>query len=103
MARKVAAKWIRTEADERAVAAGYTFDERAADRVVTFARQFCRHSAGRWAGQPFELQDWQHDNLVMPLYAWRRPDGSRRYRRAHVEIAKKNGKSAIASMLSLYH
>ncbi len=68
----------------------------------TFAREFCRHSQGRWAGQPFELQPWQLDDVVAPIFGWKRPDGSRRYRRAHIEIAKKNGKSSLASALSLY-
>lgn len=100
--RRVASKWIRSAADERAVSLGYTFDERAAEAVPTFSREFCRHSQGRWAGQPFELQDWQYTDVVAPVYGWKRPDGSRRYRRAHIEIPKKNGKSSLASMLSLY-
>ena len=103
MARKVPAKWIRSELDARAASRGFTFNERAAEHVAVFARQFCRHSQGRWAGEPFELQPWQYDDVVAPLYGWQRTDGTRRYRRAHVEIAKKNGKSALASMLSLYH
>ena len=101
--RRVASKWIRTAADERAGALGYVVDLKAADAVAEFAREFCRHSQGRWAGQRFDLQPWQFDDLIVPLYGWRRPDGSRRHRRAHVEIAKKNGKSCVASMLSLYH
>jgi phage terminase large subunit-like protein len=102
MARKVARKWIRSAADARAVALGYTFDESAADAVRRFAAEFCRHSQGVWAGQPFDLQPWQYANVVAPLFGWKRPDGTRRYRRAHIEIGKKNGKSALASMLSLY-
>ena len=39
---------------------------------------------------------------MAPLFGWKRSDGSRRYRRAHIEIPKKNGKSALASMLSLF-
>lgn len=68
-----------------------------------FSREFCRHSQGRWAGQPFELLPWQYEDVVAPLYGWMRPDGSRRFRRAHVEIPKKNGKSGLGSMLSNYH
>jgi len=100
--RTPAAKWIRTAADARAVALGYSFDEGAADAVRVFAREFCRHSQGEWAGQAFALQAWQFDDVIAPLFGWRRPDGTRRYRRAHIEIAKKNGKSALCSMLSLY-
>lgn len=100
--RKPATEWTRTNADARAVASGHYFDESAAERVRTFAREFCRHGQGQWAGQPFVLQDWQWHDVVAPLFGWKRPDGSRRFRRAHVEVSKKNGKSSLASALSLY-
>lgn len=105
MARKprVPSRMIRCAADERAVSLGYWFDERAAAAVAAFSREFCRHSQGRWAGDPFELQDWQYVDLIEPVYGWKRKDGSRRVRRVHAEIPKKNGKSSLASMLSLYH
>src|SRR4029453_1660247 len=105
MARKwaVPSPLIRCAADERAVSMGYTFDERAAAAVATFSREFCRHPAGRWAGDPFVLQPWQYDDLVEPLYGWRRADGTRRFRRALIEVPKKQGKSTFAAMLSNYH
>jgi phage terminase large subunit-like protein len=101
--RKKWANWIRSKADERAVADGCWFDLNAADRVRQFFRKFVRHSIGEWAGQPFELLDWQWNDFIAPLYGWRRSDGTRRYRRGYVQIAKKNGKSALCSGLSLYH
>jgi len=105
MARRplVPSKWIRSESDERAVSAGYTFSLKAAEAVAEFARTFCRHGQGRWAGQSFDLLPWQFNDVIAPLYGWQRPDGTRRYRRAHVEIPKKNGKSSLCSVLSLYH
>lgn len=105
MARRprVPSRLIRSAADERAVSLGYWFDEPAAAAVAAFSREFCRHSQGRWAGDRFELQPWQYVDLVEPVYGWKRPDGSRRYRRVLAEIPKKNGKSALASVLSLYH
>ena len=48
-------RWIRSGADERAVAQGCTFDIDAAERVRSFFRRFLVHSKGTWAGQPFEL------------------------------------------------
>lgn len=93
---------ISSEADERAAAEGHYFDPRAALHVDEFLRVYCRHSKGQWAGQPFELLDWQWADVVAPLFGWKRADGSRRYRRAYVEIPKKNGKSALLSGLGLY-
>jgi phage terminase large subunit-like protein len=93
---------IRSEADERAALRGCYFSRWHAERVCQFTRTFCCHSKGQWAGQPFELLPWQRDDLVYPLFGWRRPDGTRRFRRAYIEVAKKNGKSCLVSALGLY-
>jgi phage terminase large subunit-like protein len=95
-------QWIRSESDERAVAAGCRFDLAAAERVRSLFSRLLRHSNGEWAGQPFALMDWQWQEVVAPLFGWIRPDGTRRYRRGYLEVPKKNGKSALFSGLSLY-
>jgi phage terminase large subunit-like protein len=95
-------RWIRCEADERAVAQGCRFDLASAERVRTFFRRFLRHSKGEWAGKPFELLDWQWEMVVGPLFGWLREDGSRRFRRSYIEVPKKNGKSSLFSGLGLY-
>lgn len=94
--------WIHTAADERAVAGGCWFDLAAAEHVRAFFARFLRHSKGVWAGQPFELLDWQWRDVIAPLFGWKRADGSRRYRRGYVEVPKKNGKSTLAAGVSLY-
>ena len=88
-------EWIRTEADEKSVLAGCRFDIKSAERVRTFFHQFLRHSKGEWAGQPFELLDWQWQDIIAPLFGWLRADGTRRYRRGYIEVPKKNGKSTL--------
>lgn len=95
-------EWIRNALDEKAVGDGYWFDRDAASRVVFFFESFLRHSKGRFAGQPFTLLDWQKYELLMPLFGWKRPDGTRRFRTAYIQIPKKNGKSALCSGISLY-
>ena len=57
---------------------------------------------GQWAGQPFTLLPWQRDDVVMPLFGWKRADGTRRFRRAYIEVPKKNGKSTLCGGLALY-
>jgi phage terminase large subunit-like protein len=98
---RVAKKWIRTAADERAVAMGCTFDLAAGRHVCDFLATYCRQSKGRWRGLPISLMDWQRD-FLMRLFGWRRADGRRRFRRAYLEVAKKNGKSTLVSGLTLY-
>jgi phage terminase large subunit-like protein len=80
---------------------GAYFDEQAVSRAVNFLR-LIRHVDGQWAGQPFELQEWQYHEIIAPLYGWRRSDGSRLYRQAYVEIPRKAGKSTLASAIALY-
>ena len=82
---------IRSEADERCFKAGYRYDEAAANRVFRFFEKVLKHSKGKWAGKPFILQEWQRRDILGPLFGWKRPDGTRRYRRAFIEIPKKNG------------
>ncbi len=94
--------WVRTRSDEAAVDAGCKFDLPAAERVRFFFERFLHHSKGQFAGHKFELLDWQWEKIVAPLYGWKRPDGTRRFRRGGVGIPKKNGKSTIFAGLSIY-
>lgn len=80
----------------------FYFDSAAADRVCDFFHECLRHSKGQWAGQPFELLEWQRDKIIRPLFGWKRADGSRKYRKAYVEVSKKNGKSTLAAGIILY-
>jgi len=96
------ASFIRSENDERAVLKGYRFDLQAAARVDAFFSTFLRHSKGEFAHEPFELIDWQRDDVMHPLFGWKRPNGRRRFTRTYIEIPKKNGKSTLASGVGLY-
>jgi phage terminase large subunit-like protein len=93
--------WVRNPSDDLAVREGCAFDEAAGRRPIEFIERFCRQSKGRWAGRPLTLLDWQRD-FVMRLFGWKRPDGTRRFRRAYLEVAKKNGKSSLYSGIALY-
>lgn len=81
---------------------GYYFDHAAADRAVAFFEKYLRHSKGKWSGAPFVLEPWQRDDIIRPLFGWKRPDGTRRYRHAYIELPRKNGKSTLAAGLALY-
>lgn len=101
--KKATERWIKSTADELAVANGCWFNTAAATRVCTFFEKFLRHSKGQqWAGEPFKLLKWQMDEVVKPLFGWMREDGTRRYRTAYIEIPKKNGKSTMCAGFALY-
>ncbi len=80
----------------------FHFDERAAKVAVNFFEKLLVHSKGEWAGLPFKLQDWQRDDVIRPLFGWKRADGTRRYRTAYIEIPRKNGKSTLCAGIALY-
>ena len=87
--------------DPAATAGRCTFDQNAADRAIGFFRDMLTHVKGAKAGHPFELDTWQED-IIGTLFGWRRPDGTRRYTTAYIEIPRKNGKSTLAAGLALY-
>ncbi|MEM8783076.1 MAG: terminase TerL endonuclease subunit [Planctomycetota bacterium] len=93
---------VRGVQDLHALAHGCYFDSRYADHAEQFFEKGLTHQTGGFAGDPFELMPWQRDGLVRPLFGWRMPNGSRRFRSAFVLIPKKNGKSTTCGGLILY-
>jgi len=89
--------------DELAIKEGYYFDETEPLKVKKFLETYCIQSKAPWAGKPLTLLPWQYEDLIKPLYGWRRPDGTLRYKRAGIWIPKKQGKSTLLSGLCLYH
>jgi phage terminase large subunit-like protein len=81
----------------------FWFDEREADDVCAFFPLALRHSKGeKFAGNPLDLQPWQVF-IMWVLFGWKRcDDNSRRFRRAHISVARKNGKSTVAAGIGLY-
>jgi phage terminase large subunit-like protein len=95
--------WIQTASDEIAVNKhGCYFDIDAAERVRGFLRDWCKHSKGEFAGQPFELLEWQWKDFVAPTFGWMMPDGTRRIRNVEAFLPKKNGKSTLCAGIALY-
>lgn len=80
----------------------YYFNERHAEGVCEFFPIVLRHSIGDFAGLPFELEGWQKFAL-WTLFGWKRAaDDSRRFRKLFWSMARKNGKSSIASGIAIF-
>lgn len=92
---------VRTEADRRALAAGYYWDQEQADRVMRFAERYCSAKYAAGDGGAIRLFDWQR-RFLSALYAWRRPDGRRRFRKCLLHVPKKNGKTLLVSVIALF-
>lgn len=88
--------------DAIATAEDCRWEPLAARHAIEFIETVCRFTEGSWAGKPFILLPWQRA-IVGNLYGWLRPDGSRRYRQAHILIPRKAGKTELAAALALYH
>lgn len=78
------------------------FDELRAEAAVRFFERLLVHTKGQHAGKPFRLERWQREDIIRPLFGTVNADGSRQYRRAYVEIPRKNGKSTLAAGIALY-
>ena len=77
------------------------FDEKAGQRVIDFFHNFLKHSKAEWAGKPFLLEPWQQF-ILYNLFGWKRTDGTRRFRTAYIECARKNGKSTLLAGIGLF-
>ena len=93
---------IRHVADlETCYSRGLYFDEAAGMRVINFFK-FVKHSKGSdFSGKPFVLSPWQAFDIYC-IYGWKRAGGSRRFRYAYTDIARKNGKTTFAASQGLY-
>jgi phage terminase large subunit-like protein len=81
-------------------AQGSIYKERFADTAVFFVNQL-KHTKAPWRGAPFELIGWQ-ERIIRDVFGIvRRHDECRQFRRAYVELPKKNGKSELAAAIAL--
>jgi len=82
----------------------YYYNEDTGARVCRFIECW-KIFEGPKAGENIKLMPWQCF-IVCSIFGWLCKDGERkdkrRYRRAYIELPRGNGKSALASALSLY-
>lgn len=72
------------------------------DRVIAFCEAYCRIPDGPDVGNAVILRDWQKD-IIKQIYDGENEDGFRIVREAVLTMARKNAKTALASMLMLAH
>lgn len=77
------------------------FDTKAVDKVVNFISKL-KHYTGEHNGKPFILSDWQYF-IVCNIFGWKWVRNDLRViRSAFIQVARKNGKSALLAALSAY-
>lgn len=87
---------------DTAAARGLRFDHVEAQAAIDFW-EMCPHIKGREAkrGETITLQPFQKF-IIGSVYGWKRADGTRRFRVAWVELARKNGKSTLIYPAGLF-
>jgi phage terminase large subunit-like protein len=86
---------------ENAEARGLVFSPAKANRAIGFI-ELLRHSKGDWRGKLLTLSGWQRF-IVANLFGWLwKATGLRRFKRAYVEVPRKNGKSTLAAAIAIY-
>lgn len=78
-----------------------------AARVRAFFVEILVHTKGVYARRRFHLADWEHDDLIVPVFGpvvWDEEFGvyRRKIRIVWIELARKNGKSEILAGIALY-
>lgn len=80
----------------------YVFDINKAQRPIRFIETYCKHSKGKWAGQPIKLELWQKA-MYEALYGFVDEETClRKYKKLVNFVAKKNGKSTNGAGLGLF-
>lgn len=80
----------------------YEFREEKVDYVIKFF-SILRHFTGRHAGKPFALQPWQHFVIASIYGFYVKETNERLVKYVYIEISRKNGKTAFAAGLCLFH
>jgi phage terminase large subunit-like protein len=80
---------------------GFVWKEEEVEKVIRFIRH-SKHFTGKHFGQNFNLEAWQ-TFIIANLYGFWNKDGSRRFQTAYLEMARKQGKTALAAILAFYH
>lgn len=80
----------------------YEYSPKRANHAIEFIENFCKHSKGKWGGQPIRLELWQKAFIAASFGFVHKIDGTRKYREVLLIVARKNGKSTVASGIGLY-
>lgn len=75
---------------------GFYFDYDEALRSLEFFPRILRHSLGEYSGKSFILSPWQKF-VTACLFGWKSRDEMRRFRKAYLSVARKNGKTTLVA------
>lgn len=79
------------------------FDDDEAVKMLTFGERYCCQWEGDWKGKPVSWEPWQRF-IFEQVFGWFYTETKlRRFEDVYVQVSKKNGKSTMCAVLSLFH
>ncbi|MDO6992910.1 terminase large subunit [Brachyspira innocens] len=79
----------------------FYFDEKEAERPITFIQSLV-HTKGEWANHNIILEPWEQF-IIASIFGWRRKENHlRRFKKAYIQVSRKNGKTTFASGIGNY-
>ena len=79
----------------------FFFDQKAANHVIQFVEQYCRHHEGELAPNLLKLELWQKAFLSV-VFGIKDAEGNRQFREVVLLIGRKNGKTLLAAAIAAY-
>lgn len=80
----------------------WEYDNHKANHALEFIENYCKHSKGSMGGKSFILELWQKALVAATFGMVHKIDGTRKFREVLLVVARKNGKSTLASAIGLY-
>lgn len=80
----------------------YEYNAARANHAIDFVERYCKHSKGKWGGKSVLLELWQKAFVAASFGFIHKIDATRQYREILLIVARKNGKSTVASGIGLY-
>lgn len=78
------------------------FDRNLAEIVVELCESLLVLWEGKWRGEPVKIHPWQ-GFIIQNIFCWKTKDGKRLIREAYIQVARKNAKTALASIIAIVH
>jgi len=79
----------------------FFFDQKAANHVIQFVEQYCRHHEGSLAPNLLKLELWQKAFLSV-VFGIKDSEGNRQFREVVLLVGRKNGKTLLAAAVAAY-
>lgn len=80
----------------------WEYSPKKANHALEFIENYCKHSKGKMGGKPFIMELWQKALVAAIFGIIHKIDETRKFREVILIIARKNGKSTLASAIGLY-